>query len=300
MRRPVAVSRRARQGTGFLFDGGSSRYNPGVSASTAPPAAPKRVFLSYAWEDDPYRLWVKRLASRLREDGVDARLDAWHLGENDHIAEFMNREVRQCDWVLVLCSPAYQAKVRATEDGERVAGVGWETRLLSGGILNDNQNKVLAALARGEWTEAAPDALKGQRHFDLSDGATFERHYGELLQAITGTSERAPTLGRPPSSSSAEPAEPLRGSGASRDAGRQAPRADARGGHGTRTFGWPTLIGLAVAIDVGLALFVISSLTFTATTFLQFCLMFSPVAAVVVAFLKVLTDAVRRWRVAKT
>src|SRR6266852_8917256 len=38
-----------------------------------------RVFISYAWEDDEYRALVKSLAVRLREDGIDARLDAWHL-----------------------------------------------------------------------------------------------------------------------------------------------------------------------------------------------------------------------------
>jgi menaquinone-dependent protoporphyrinogen IX oxidase len=35
-----------------------------------------RVFISYAWEDDQYRTLVKRLAVRLRDDGIDARLDA--------------------------------------------------------------------------------------------------------------------------------------------------------------------------------------------------------------------------------
>ncbi len=39
------------------------RRDTGVSAN------PKRVFLSYAWEDDDYRLWVKRLATRLRGRG---------------------------------------------------------------------------------------------------------------------------------------------------------------------------------------------------------------------------------------
>jgi hypothetical protein len=136
------------------------------------------------------------------------------LAESNHIAEFMNREMRLADWVLVLCSPSYQSKVRATEDGERLAGVGWETRLLTGGMLVDNQKKVLAVLAKGKWSEAAPDALKGQLHFNLSVSITFESTYRELLQAITGTSERAPALGQLPPNLSVEPAEALRGSSA--------------------------------------------------------------------------------------
>ena len=65
-----------------------------------------RVFISYAWENDEYRTLVKRLATRLRRDGIDARLDAWHL-EGLTIPEFMSREVRNADKVVVVCSPQY-------------------------------------------------------------------------------------------------------------------------------------------------------------------------------------------------
>jgi menaquinone-dependent protoporphyrinogen IX oxidase len=52
-----------------------------------------RVFISYAWEDGEYRDWVARLASQLCEDGVNARLDRWHLQPGQTIPEFMNSEV---------------------------------------------------------------------------------------------------------------------------------------------------------------------------------------------------------------
>lgn len=155
----------------------------------------KRVFLSYAWESDEFCRWVKQLATRLREDGVNARLDAWNLQKNGNIAEFMNREVHEADWVVVLCSPGYQQRVRATENGERIGGVGWEARLLSSTLLVRNQNKMLAVLARGNWEDAAPDLLMGQVYFDLSQPESFERHYDDLLRAIAGTTEIAPPLG---------------------------------------------------------------------------------------------------------
>jgi hypothetical protein len=171
----------------------------------------KRVFLSYAWESDEYRLWVERFATRLREDGIDARLDTWELRPNDSIPEFMNREIRKADWVLVLCSPEYQAKVRITEDGTRVSGVGWETRLLTGRILAANENKIIAVLMRGAWIDAAPDSLLSQFYYDLSDPETFEVHYLSLLQGITGTEEKAPPLRKLPENLTHELVEPLRG-----------------------------------------------------------------------------------------
>jgi len=85
--------------------------------NSQPTHTPVRVFISYAWEDDEYRNWVARLASQLCKDGVNARLDRWHVQPGQTIPEFMNSEIRQADKVLVLCSPKYQEKVHAMEDG---------------------------------------------------------------------------------------------------------------------------------------------------------------------------------------
>jgi len=226
---------------------------------------PKRVFLSYAWESDEFRVWVKQFATRLRADGVDARLDEWHLADTDSIPEFMNREVRQADWVLVLCSPAYRSKVHGTEDGVRVAGVGWETRLLSGRLFVGNENKVLAVLARGEWARAAPDFLLSQKYFDLSQPAIFEKNYAGLLRGITGSREKAPPLGALPGGLDAAPVEPLR---------------YAR----TQTINFarhaPAALALALAIDLAIAGFVRSALPY-AGSFGYYLMRFFPLALVV-------------------
>lgn len=171
----------------------------------------KKVFLSYAWEDDDYRLWVKRLATRLREDGVEARLDAWHCRPTDDIPSFMNREVRNADWVLVLCSPAYRAKVHAAEEGLRISGAAWEAQLLGNRMFALSENKALIVLALGAKEAAIPDFLIGKIYFDLSRIATFETLYRRLLLAIIGTSQPLASLPSLPDGLESEPVEPLRG-----------------------------------------------------------------------------------------
>jgi TIR domain len=158
-----------------------------------------RVFISYAWEDDDYRNRVKALAARLRDDGIDARLDAWHL-EGLTIPEFMNREVRLADKILIVCSPAYRRKIAAMEDGEHITGSGWESMLVTSSIwANDQQrSRINAALLCGAWKEAAPGFLIGWPYFDLSDEAKFEANYRELLRSLTGQREQAPPLGHVP------------------------------------------------------------------------------------------------------
>ncbi len=152
------------------------------------------------------------LAARLRQDGIDARLDLWHLKRGTTVTHFMNSEIRQARRVLVLCSPELRRKVHQTEEGQKVTGVGWEVGQL-GSLLFANaesSDKLVVALARGEWKEAAPDTLIGQAYFDLSDPTTFERNYAELKRTLTGTEQEAPPLGlldtAPPA-----PVAPLRG-----------------------------------------------------------------------------------------
>jgi hypothetical protein len=175
---------------------------------------PIRVFISYAWEDEDYRQWVARLASQLREDGVDARLDRWHLQPGQTIPSFMNSEVRQADKVLVLCSPKYREKVHAMEDGGPSSGSGWESMLLSSAMFTqDARSKVVTALARGAWQESAPDYLQGLPYEDLTqtDETNLRQAYTSLLQRLTDATEAAPPLGPAHDIPASDPVKPLFG-----------------------------------------------------------------------------------------
>ena len=61
-----------------------------MAESTSNPSAPK-AFISYSWGDDAHSQWVKELATRLRQDGVDVTLDRWHAVPGDQIPAFMER-----------------------------------------------------------------------------------------------------------------------------------------------------------------------------------------------------------------
>ena len=158
---------------------------------------PLRVFISYAWEDDEYRHWVAQLASQLRKDGVNARLDHWHLQEGQTIPEFMNSEVRQADKVLVLCSPKYRQKVHAMEDGGPSTGSGWESMLLGSAMFTqDARAKVITALAQGQWKESAPDYIKALPYDNLTHADQIQLHqaYLSLLRRLTENTENAPPV----------------------------------------------------------------------------------------------------------
>ena len=61
--------------------------------------APKAA-ISYSWDDEAHKAWVKEFATRLRGDGINVTLDQWHLSLGDRLPLFMEKIVRDspsCD-----------------------------------------------------------------------------------------------------------------------------------------------------------------------------------------------------------
>src|SRR5262245_45312980 len=77
---------------------------------------PVRVFISYAHGDAEHEELVRGLWLFLRADGIDARLDLPGAEERRDWVQWMSREIRDADRILVAASPGY--KVRAEGDAE--------------------------------------------------------------------------------------------------------------------------------------------------------------------------------------
>ena len=76
------------------------------------------------------KAWVVQLACRLRENGVDARLDHFHLKPGMDVPQWMTNELIKARRVLLVCDVHYAEKADM-----RKAGVGWETMIIQGDML---------------------------------------------------------------------------------------------------------------------------------------------------------------------
>lgn len=156
-----------------------------VSACTA--------FISYSWENESHKEWVRALASRLRGDGVDVTLDQWHAVPGDQLPEFMEKSVRNNRFVLIVCTPHYKTRAE-----KRVGGVGYEGDIITAEVLTTrNQRKFIPILRKGSWMEAAPSWLTGKYFVDLSGASYSEKSYQDLSTTLLGTRAAAPPLGQP-------------------------------------------------------------------------------------------------------
>jgi hypothetical protein len=167
-------------------------------------SAPK-AFISYSWDDLSHRTWVRDVAARLRADGVETILDRWHAVPGDQLPAFMERAIRESDFVLIVCTPKYKLK----SDG-RVGGAGYEGDIIQSEVfVHRNHHKFIPILRAGKWNEAAPSALQGKYKIDLRDGIHFESNYEDLLRTLHREREQPPVVGCKPDFSPSDSADPV-------------------------------------------------------------------------------------------
>jgi len=149
-----------------------------------------RVFISYAWEDDEHRSWVKSLATKLRADGVETVLDQWELAPGDQLARFMEKSVRESDFVLIICTPKYKEKSDA-----RSGGVGYEGDVMAAEVATGvDRRKFIPLLRSNTWANASPSWLRGSYYVDFRREFVLDGNYADLLDTLRGRREQAPQV----------------------------------------------------------------------------------------------------------
>ena len=153
-----------------------------------------KAFISYAWENDEHRGWVRDLATRLRKAGVEVQLDCWDVAPGDQLPAFMERAVRENDYALIICTPRYKEK-----SDSRTGGVGYEGDIMTAEVLaGRSDRKFIPILRKGSWREAAPSWLAGKYYIDLTGDPYSETHWQDLLATLHNARETPPPIGPRP------------------------------------------------------------------------------------------------------
>ena len=153
-----------------------------------------KVFISYAWESDDLKDWVKNLAIELRNNGIDAKLDQWEVVPGDQMPHFMEKSVRENDYVVLICSPKYKQKSE-----NRIGGVGYEGDIMTAEVLqNSNHRKFIPILQSGDKDISIPSWLRGKYFIDLSNDSHFQKNFEDLITTILNARETAPKIGQIP------------------------------------------------------------------------------------------------------
>ena len=118
-------------------------------------AIPK-AFISYSHDSQDHKKWVLDLATRLRNNGIDAILDQWDLKPGDDLPRFMEQGLIAADCVLMICTDKYVEKANAG-----AGGVGYEKMIVTADLLKTiDSNKVIPLIRQVGATTFRPSFVQ--------------------------------------------------------------------------------------------------------------------------------------------
>jgi hypothetical protein len=148
-------------------------------------------FISYAWEGDEHRDWVRNLAFELQRNGVITHLDQWDTHPGIDLTHYMETSIRESNFVLLVCTLTFAQKANAGK-----GGVGYEKSIVTGEIFaaSASPKKFVPLIRKGKSEDSLPSYLKSRAYIDFRNDGAFNSSLEELLRHIY----RSPKYERPP------------------------------------------------------------------------------------------------------
>ena len=153
-----------------------------------------KVFISYSWDGEAHENWVLKLATKLRDNGIDAILDQWELELGKLIPNFMENSVTKSDRVICVITPNYNEKTINLH-----GGVGYEYSIISAEIMDKIDTQKFIPLLKEGDNESIPKSLKGRTYIDMRNDNRFDDRLEDLLRDIyKEPKNKKPPIGRRP------------------------------------------------------------------------------------------------------
>lgn len=147
-----------------------------------PTSSAPKCFISYAWSSPDHTNWVLQLAADLRANGVDVRIDRWHLREGHDATAFMESMVTDKDVrkVIIICDRTY-----AERSDARSGGVGTESQIMSPQIYKSvSQDKFVAVVREKDENGRAflPVFLQTRIFIDMATDTLYPDAFDQLVR----------------------------------------------------------------------------------------------------------------------
>lgn len=136
------------------------------------------VFISYCWETDEHKAWVRKLADDLRPF-FTVRIDQ-ELPYGADLTLFMEQAIATSDKVLIIATPEYKHRA-----DNRERGVGYETSLITDDLVTDqNRIKFIPIIRKGTKEESYPRFLGSRKGADMTDDSRYDEIFEELKRNL--------------------------------------------------------------------------------------------------------------------
>lgn len=140
---------------------------------------PPRVFISYSHDSAEHKKWVLDFATTLRNRGVDAVLDQWDLKPGDDLPHFMETQLSETQFVIMVCTEPYVEKANKGQ-----GGVGYEKMIMTSSLLSTIDSNKVIPIIRQKGTDLRPTFLKSKLYIDFSKDDELEYNLDDLLRVL--------------------------------------------------------------------------------------------------------------------
>jgi hypothetical protein len=160
---------------------------------------PPKVFISYTHESAEHADRVLNLTNQLRKDGVDADVDQYHHSPKGGWPRWMEERIRWADFVCIIATRTYLARISGTETPGTGLGIRWEGHLVYQHLYNAgaNNEKFIPVIFAEADEQFIPTPLQGATRYCLAEG---QNDYAQLLKRCLGIPLNVkPPVGKPES-----------------------------------------------------------------------------------------------------
>jgi nucleoside phosphorylase len=155
---------------------------------------PSKVFISYSHDSEAHRERVLAIADRLRDDGIDCRLDRYEAAPDRGWAKWMVDEIEEARFVLVICTEQYHRRFRGKEESGKGKGATWEGTIVIQALYDSqgSNSKFIPVLLNSNDESFIPIPLRSSNIYKLDR----EDGYQLLYRRLTNQHETpAPSMG---------------------------------------------------------------------------------------------------------
>lgn len=142
------------------------------------------VFISYSWDNEEHKCWVRQLSDDLRKRfGIYSILDQYNSG-GMNLPDFMEKGIECSNRVLIIGTPRYKQKLDKKHIG---CGVQYEEMIISSELLaNTKTTKFIPILREGTASDSFKMHFTTRFWYDFRCDDQYESNIKNLAKDIWG------------------------------------------------------------------------------------------------------------------
>lgn len=138
-----------------------------------------KVFISYSHQDAVYENKVLEFSNKLRSEGIDANIDLYEESPSEGWPRWMEKQIRESDYVLVLSSKSYHDKFYSDKKGK---GIAWEVSIIYQCLYDTNAEtkKFIPVFFEAGEEQYIPTPIKSFTYYNVGTSEGYNKLYWRL------------------------------------------------------------------------------------------------------------------------